>query len=82
MILCLNPKTVKFVACWNSDPHKRPSFEDCLDCLDAIMHSAFTQTPHESFHTMQEDWRQEIEQVLHSLRVKENVSQQKVCSLL
>jgi mitogen-activated protein kinase kinase kinase 9 len=60
-------------ACWYSDPHCRPSFEDILQALDAIVHSAFTQTPHESFHTMQEDWKLEIEQVLHGLRMKEKV---------
>lgn len=52
----------------------RPSFEDILQALDTIVHSAFTQTPHESFHTMQEDWKQEIEEVLHGLRMKEKVS--------
>lgn len=51
----------------------RPSFEDILQALDAIVHSAFTQTPHESFHTMQEDWKLEIEEVLHGLRMKEKV---------
>ncbi|XP_049944241.1 mitogen-activated protein kinase kinase kinase 10-like [Schistocerca serialis cubense] len=68
---CPEPWRDLMEACWNSDPHMRPSFEDVLLALDAIMHSAFTQTPHESFHTMQEDWRQEIEQVLHGLRMKE-----------
>jgi hypothetical protein len=61
-------------ACWCPDPHRRPSFEDILQALDAIVHSAFTQTPHESFHTMQEDWKLEIEEVLHGLRMKEKVS--------
>lgn len=32
------------------------------------------QTPHESFHIMQDDWRQEIEEVLLELRRKEKVS--------
>ncbi|KAJ9601331.1 hypothetical protein L9F63_000512, partial [Diploptera punctata] len=54
-----------------SSPHLRPSFDDILQALDAIVHSAFTQTPHESFHTMQEDWKLEIEEVLHGLRMKE-----------
>lgn len=31
------------------------------------------QTPHESFHIMQDDWRQEIEEVLLELRRKEKV---------
>lgn len=57
--------------CWDSDPHMRPGFEDILSALDAIVHSSFTQTPHESFHTMQDDWRLEIEEVLDGLRMKE-----------
>ncbi|XP_054260814.1 mitogen-activated protein kinase kinase kinase 11-like isoform X2 [Macrosteles quadrilineatus] len=57
--------------CWESDPHLRPGFEEILLSLDAIVHSAFTQTPHESFHTMQDGWRIEIEEVLNGLRMKE-----------
>lgn len=62
-----------FIECWKSDPHHRPSFEQILDDLDVIVHSSFTQTPHESFHVMQEDWREEIEEVLLELRRKEKV---------
>ncbi|XP_072153735.1 mitogen-activated protein kinase kinase kinase 11 isoform X2 [Bemisia tabaci] len=59
-------------ACWAPDPHNRPPFLEILDALDEIVHSAFTQTPHESFHTMQNDWRKEIQEVLLGLRMKEN----------
>lgn len=51
----------------------RPSFEDILMSLDEIVHSAFTQTPHESFHTLQDVWKIEIEQVLDGLKMKEKV---------
>ncbi|XP_069687261.1 mitogen-activated protein kinase kinase kinase 10-like isoform X2 [Periplaneta americana] len=68
---CPEPWRNLMEACWCSDPHLRPSFEDILIALDDIVHSAFTQTPHESFHTMQEDWKLEIEEVLHGLRMKE-----------
>jgi len=51
----------------------RPSFEDILASLDAIVHSAFTQTPHESFHTLQDVWKVEIEHVLDGLKMKEKV---------
>ncbi|XP_071440662.1 mitogen-activated protein kinase kinase kinase 9-like isoform X3 [Hetaerina americana] len=68
---CPRPWRDLMEACWDSDPHLRPSFEDILLALDEIVHSAFTQTPHESFHTMQEDWKLEIEEVLHGLRMKE-----------
>nr|CAD7594998.1 unnamed protein product [Timema genevievae] len=68
---CPQPWSQLMAACWHSDPHMRPAFEDILLALDGIVHSAFTQTPHESFHTMQEDWKLEIEEVLHGLRMKE-----------
>jgi hypothetical protein len=51
----------------------RPSFAEILEALDKIMHSTFTKTPHESFHTMQDNWRVEIEDVLTGLRKKETV---------
>ncbi|PSN40611.1 Mitogen-activated protein kinase kinase kinase 21 [Blattella germanica] len=70
---CPQPWRELMEACWHSDPHFRPSFEDILQALDVIVHSAFTQTPHESFHTMQEDWKLEIEEVLLGLRMKEKV---------
>ncbi|KAK7874087.1 hypothetical protein R5R35_004630 [Gryllus longicercus] len=68
---CPQPWRQLMEACWESDPHRRPAFDHVLAALDSIAHSAFTQTPHESFHTMQEDWKLEIEQVLHGLRMKE-----------
>lgn len=62
------------LGCWESDPHRRPTFEEILDALNEILHSSFMQTPHESFHIMQDDWRQEIEEVLLELRRKEKVT--------
>lgn len=67
-----NTKSNYYAACWASDSHARPGFTEILIALDEVR-SAFAATPHESFHTMQEDWRQEIEQVLHGLRMKEKV---------
>ncbi|XP_065214283.1 mitogen-activated protein kinase kinase kinase 11 isoform X2 [Planococcus citri] len=57
--------------CWSPDPHKRPKFDEILKHLDVIVHSTFLQTPHESFHTMQDGWKAEIEEVLLGLRNKE-----------
>ncbi|XP_011333896.1 mitogen-activated protein kinase kinase kinase 11 isoform X2 [Ooceraea biroi] len=67
---CPQPWRVLMEECWASDSHARPGFADILVALDEV-HNAFAATPHESFHTMQEDWRLEIEQVLHGLRMKE-----------
>ncbi|XP_018309687.1 mitogen-activated protein kinase kinase kinase 11 isoform X1 [Mycetomoellerius zeteki] len=67
---CPQPWSLLMEACWASDSHARPGFTDILTALDEVR-NAFAATPHESFHTMQEDWRQEIEQVLHGLRMKE-----------
>lgn len=63
-----------FAACWDPNPHLRPLFDVILGHLDHIVHSTFLQTPHESFHTMQDGWKVEIEEVLLGLRNKEKVS--------
>lgn len=68
---CPEPWKNLMEACWDSDPHRRPTFDNILMELDGIIHSAFTQTPDESFHIMQDDWRHEIEEVLHNLGMKE-----------
>lgn len=60
-------------ACWEIDPHKRPQFKVIAKQLDDIVKSGFMQTPHESFHNMQDCWKKEIAEVLHELRLKEKV---------
>ncbi|XP_043503569.1 mitogen-activated protein kinase kinase kinase 11-like isoform X4 [Polistes fuscatus] len=67
---CPQPWRCLMEACWSSDSHCRPGFAEILLALDEVR-SAFAATPHESFHTMQDNWRLEIEQVLHGLRMKE-----------
>ena len=42
--------------------------------LDEVARSAFAQTPHESFRTMQDDWKMEIEAMFDDIRVKEKVN--------
>lgn len=59
--------------CWECDPHDRPSFKEILKVLDEISRSGFSQTPHESFHTLQDGWKKEIAEVLQELRKKEKV---------
>lgn len=62
-----------FAACWEIDSHKRPQFKSILRDLEEIVASGFLQTPHESFHNMQDCWKKEIAEVLHELRLKEKV---------
>lgn len=62
------------LGCWEQDPHKRPSFKEILQELDVIACSGFGETPNESFHTMQDGWRKEINEVLFELRKKEKVN--------
>lgn len=61
------------LACWQSNPHDRPGFKNILESLEIIKQSEFTRAPHESFHTMQDNWRLEIQAVLKELTAKENV---------
>ncbi|GBP10741.1 Mitogen-activated protein kinase kinase kinase 10 [Eumeta japonica] len=68
---CPQPWRVLMEACWRSNPHERPLFPEILAQLDNIRQSEFTRAPHESFHTMQDGWRLEIEEVLRDLRRKE-----------
>ncbi|XP_071550453.1 uncharacterized protein [Panulirus ornatus] len=58
--------------CWEIDPHARPTFGVILNKLDEINRSNFTQTPHDSFHTMQGHWKVEIEEKVNEIRMKEN----------
>lgn len=57
--------------CWYQEPHERPTFLEILHRLEEIATSSFVTTPHDSFHTMQEDWRLEIEQMFDELRSRE-----------
>ncbi|XP_051647493.1 mitogen-activated protein kinase kinase kinase 9 isoform X4 [Manacus candei] len=57
--------------CWNPDPHSRPSFASILDHLTAIEESGFFEMPKDSFHSLQEDWKQEIQEMFDQLRAKE-----------
>ncbi|XP_022826677.1 mitogen-activated protein kinase kinase kinase 11-like isoform X1 [Spodoptera litura] len=68
---CPEPWRVLMEACWRSNPRERPLFPEILEQLEKIRQSEFTRAPHESFHTMQDGWRLEIEEVLRDLRRKE-----------
>ncbi|XP_067895649.1 mitogen-activated protein kinase kinase kinase 9 isoform X2 [Heterodontus francisci] len=57
--------------CWNTDSHSRPSFSCILDQLTAIEESGFFEMPQDSFHSLQEEWKQEIQEMFQQLREKE-----------
>ncbi len=61
------------VECWCPNPHGRPCFGNILKRLVDIEQSAMFQMPLESFHSLQEDWRLEIQQMFDELRAKEKV---------
>lgn len=60
--------------CWAQDPHIRPMFATILEQLTAIEEAVMATMPQDSFHSMQEDWRVEIQEMFDELRTKEKVS--------
>ncbi|XP_070987841.1 mitogen-activated protein kinase kinase kinase 10-like [Oncorhynchus clarkii lewisi] len=68
---CPEPFALLLAECWSPNPHSRPSFTNILMRLLAIEQSAMFQMPLESFHSLQEDWRLEIQQMFDELRAKE-----------
>ncbi|KAG7483941.1 hypothetical protein MATL_G00043550 [Megalops atlanticus] len=68
---CPEPFARLLEECWSPNPRSRPSFDSILSRLQAIEQSAMFQMPLESFHSLQEDWRLEIQQMFDELRAKE-----------
>ncbi|KAJ3589943.1 hypothetical protein NHX12_007900, partial [Muraenolepis orangiensis] len=68
---CPEPFAQLLGECWSSNPHSRPCFTSILARLLDIEQSAMFQMPLESFHSLQEDWRLEIQQMFDELRAKE-----------
>ncbi|CAL1570535.1 unnamed protein product [Knipowitschia caucasica] len=68
---CPEPFAQLLTECWSSTPHSRPPFSSILRRLLAIEQSTMFQMPLESFHSLQEDWRLEIQQMFDELRAKE-----------
>ncbi|XP_037316438.2 mitogen-activated protein kinase kinase kinase 10 [Pungitius pungitius] len=68
---CPEPFAQLLGECWSPNPRSRPSFTNILKRLQAIEQSAMFQMPLESFHSLQEDWRLEIQQMFDELRAKE-----------
>lgn len=67
MCVCARPE------CWDQDPHVRPSFSCILEQLSAIEEAVMATMPQDSFHSMQDDWRVEIQEMFDELRTKEKV---------
>uniref|UniRef100_A0A2D4HEH9 Mitogen-activated protein kinase kinase kinase n=1 Tax=Micrurus lemniscatus lemniscatus TaxID=129467 RepID=A0A2D4HEH9_MICLE len=68
---CPEPFAKLMKECWAQDPHIRPSFTMILEQLTAIEVAVQTEMPQESFHSMQDDWKLEIQQIFDELRTKE-----------
>lgn len=57
--------------CWHQTPQYRPTFAGIIKSLEEVQLSSFMTTPQDSFHTLQEDWRLEIEEMFDELRSRE-----------
>ncbi|XP_026134840.1 mitogen-activated protein kinase kinase kinase 21-like isoform X2 [Carassius auratus] len=68
---CPEPFARLMEECWDQDPHIRPSFASILEQLTAIEEAVMATMPQDSFHSMQEDWRVEIQEMFDELRTKE-----------
>ncbi|XP_026210724.1 mitogen-activated protein kinase kinase kinase 21 isoform X2 [Anabas testudineus] len=68
---CPEPFAKLMEECWDQDPHVRPSYSCILEQLSAIEEAVMATMPQESFHSMQDDWRVEIQEMFDELRTKE-----------
>ncbi|KYO17595.1 mitogen-activated protein kinase kinase kinase 10 [Alligator mississippiensis] len=68
---CPEPFARLLQECWDPDPHARPPFGAIVARLEAIERSAMLAMPVASFHSLQDDWRREIQSMFDDLRTKE-----------
>uniref|UniRef100_A0A8C8RE04 Mitogen-activated protein kinase kinase kinase n=1 Tax=Pelusios castaneus TaxID=367368 RepID=A0A8C8RE04_9SAUR len=68
---CPEPFARLLEECWAPDPHARPHFSSILRHLEAIEHSAMFSMALDSFHSLQDDWKLEIQSMFSELRTKE-----------
>uniref|UniRef100_A0A8C6UUN7 mitogen-activated protein kinase kinase kinase n=1 Tax=Neogobius melanostomus TaxID=47308 RepID=A0A8C6UUN7_9GOBI len=68
---CPEPFARLMEACWSPNSHCRPAFSSILLQLIAIEESGFFEMPAESFHSLQNDWKLEIQEMFDQLRTKE-----------
>ncbi|RWS28393.1 Mitogen-activated protein kinase kinase kinase 9-like protein, partial [Leptotrombidium deliense] len=59
------------LACWDQNPHLRPSFSRIVRNLESLSQSGFMKTHRKSFHTLQENWKIEIQEIMEELKCKE-----------
>lgn len=62
------------IVCWAQEPKDRPMFSEIVHELEEIRESSFIDTQQEDFLTLQNDWRQEIEEMFDQIKEKEQVT--------
>lgn len=70
---CVTVSAVRVTECWDQDPHRRPNFSSILAQLTALEQQVKDDMPQDSFHSLQEDWKLEIQDMFDELRAKEKV---------
>uniref|UniRef100_A0A3P9JFA0 Mitogen-activated protein kinase kinase kinase n=1 Tax=Oryzias latipes TaxID=8090 RepID=A0A3P9JFA0_ORYLA len=68
---CPEPFAQLMSECWDQDPHRRPNFSSILTQLTALEEQVKEEMPQDSFHSLQEDWKLEIQDMFDELRSKE-----------
>ncbi|KAM6949383.1 mitogen-activated protein kinase kinase kinase 11 [Aplochiton taeniatus] len=68
---CPEPFAQLMSECWDQDPHHRPDFPSILAQLMALELQVREEMPQDSFHSLQEDWKLEIQDMFDELRAKE-----------
>ncbi|KAJ7307489.1 hypothetical protein JRQ81_009510 [Phrynocephalus forsythii] len=68
---CPEPFAHLMAACWDQDPHRRPSFATILSQLTVLEAQVLHDMPQTSFHSMQDDWKVEIQDMFDELRARE-----------
>uniref|UniRef100_A0A087XVG7 mitogen-activated protein kinase kinase kinase n=1 Tax=Poecilia formosa TaxID=48698 RepID=A0A087XVG7_POEFO len=68
---CPEPFAQLMSECWDQDPHRRPDFGSILTQLTALEQQVKEEMPQESFHSLQDDWKLEIQDMFDELRAKE-----------
>ena len=57
--------------CWKPDAHDRPRFQNILQSLENIAKSDFPRTAVDSFQSLQDNWKAEIEHIFEELKERE-----------